>query len=69
MRIRIDQVPEDVPLVAGMTATVMVNNGVGTVRVVRGSEPHAHRRPLNARVAEHLAGAAAPAFCTAAPYA
>lgn len=30
VRIRIDQVPEDVPLVAGMTATVMVNNGVGT---------------------------------------
>jgi RND family efflux transporter MFP subunit len=30
VRIRIDQVPKDVPLVAGMTATVMVNNGVGT---------------------------------------
>lgn len=30
VRIRIDHVPEGVPLVAGMTATVVVNNGVGT---------------------------------------
>ncbi|AWN38059.1 efflux transporter periplasmic adaptor subunit [Methylobacterium radiodurans] len=30
VRIRIDHVPEGVPLVAGMTATVVVNNGVGS---------------------------------------
>ncbi len=30
VRIRIDHVPDGVPLVAGMTATVVVNNGVGT---------------------------------------